>query len=85
MVRVDKPENVQDETNSELDINRHNRLNPYPVRIGIVHEMLALVTAYPIKGGDYEVEDLDKAAGLAVVYDHAHSPQLLSAERSLLG
>ena len=51
MVRVDKPENVQDETNSELDINRHNRLNPYPVRIGIVHEMLALVTAHPIKVG----------------------------------
>lgn len=44
MVRVDKPENVQDETNSELDINRHNRLNPSPVRIGIVREVLALVT-----------------------------------------
>ncbi len=36
--------------------------------------------AHPIKGGDYEVEDLDKAAGLAVVYDHARSPHLLSAE-----
>ena len=36
--------------------------------------------AHPIKGWDYEVEDLDKAAGLAVVYYHARSPHLLSAE-----
>ena len=39
-----------------------------------------VVVALPIKGRDYEVEDLDKAAGLAVVYDHARSPHLLSAE-----
>ena len=31
----------------------------------------------PIKGGDYEVEDLDKADGFAVAYDHARSPCLL--------
>ena len=39
-----------------------------------------LLTAHPIKGGDYEVEDLDKASGVAVVCDHAHTPYLLSAE-----
>ncbi len=35
---------------------------------------------HPTKGGDYEIEDLDKASGLAVVCDHARSPYLLSAE-----
>ena len=39
---------------------------------------------HPTKGGDYEIEDLDKASGLAVVCDHARSPYLLSTEHLFL-
>ncbi len=35
---------------------------------------------HPTKGGDYEIEDLDKASDLAVVCDHTRSPYLLPAE-----
>ena len=52
----------------------------YPQLKVVCHHSLLVFWALPIKGGDYEVEDLDKAAGLAVVCDHARSPYLFSAE-----
>ena len=48
-------------------------------RSNLAH-LLAVHSAHPTKGGDYEIEDLDKASGLAVVCDHARSLYLLSAE-----